>query len=198
MLERAQEVGMKLAPKKCKFRLNQVSFVGHQFTNAVSSLTKLKLQLLKKCQHLMGQRHCINFLAWSIISTSLLATSVRRQRHFANCCGMTCTEVGSQHSNKLSTPSRQTSPNLQSWGTSIPQSLSRSLSMTQRVVLVLHTYRTVTLWPMPHKPWWRPKLDVRKSRRNCFLLHLQQEIPWFHLWSASYCREGGDTKGTEL
>jgi len=33
VLERTREVGVKLALKKCKFRLNQVSYVGHQFTN---------------------------------------------------------------------------------------------------------------------------------------------------------------------
>ena len=99
----------------------------------------------------MGKRHCIHFLAWPIISTSSLATSVRRQRHYTNCCRMTYTGVGSQSNNKLSTPSRQTSPNFMSWGFLTPQSLSRCLSMPQRVVLVLHAYRMVTLWPMPHE-----------------------------------------------
>ena len=53
----------------------------------------------------MGQRHCVDFLAWQLISISSLATSVRRQRHFANCCGVTCTWLKSQHRNKLSIPS---------------------------------------------------------------------------------------------
>ena len=32
ILQRAREVNLKLSPKKCKFRLDQVSYVGHQFT----------------------------------------------------------------------------------------------------------------------------------------------------------------------
>ena len=32
ILQRAQEVNLKLSPKKCKFRLDQVSYVGQQFT----------------------------------------------------------------------------------------------------------------------------------------------------------------------
>jgi len=123
----------------------------------------------------MGERHCVDFLAWPIISTSSLATSVRRQCDYTNCCGMAYTGVGSQHSNKLLTPSRQTSPNLRSWGTLTPQSLSHCLLILQRVVLVLHVYRMVTLWPMPHEPQRRPKLNMRKSRRSCFLPHFHAE-----------------------
>ena len=32
VLQGAREVDLKLCPKKCKFRLDQVSYVGHQFT----------------------------------------------------------------------------------------------------------------------------------------------------------------------
>jgi len=48
VLERAREVGMKLAPKKCKFRLNQVSYVGHQFTNGSFKPDEAKAAAIKE------------------------------------------------------------------------------------------------------------------------------------------------------
>ena len=38
---------MKLAPKKCKFRLNQVSYVGHQFTNGGLKSGEAKVAAIK-------------------------------------------------------------------------------------------------------------------------------------------------------
>ena len=57
VLERAGEVGMKLAPKKCKFHLNQISYVDHQFTNGGLKPDEAKVA------GIMGQRHCLDFLA---------------------------------------------------------------------------------------------------------------------------------------
>ena len=48
VLERAREVGMKLSPKKCKFRLNQVSYVGHQFTNGGLKPDEAKVAAVKE------------------------------------------------------------------------------------------------------------------------------------------------------
>ena len=48
VLERAREVGMKLSPKKCKFRLNQVSYVGHQFTNGGLKPDEAKVAAIKE------------------------------------------------------------------------------------------------------------------------------------------------------
>jgi len=47
VLERVQEVGMKLAPKKCKFRLNQVSYV-HQFRNDGLKPDEAKVAAIKE------------------------------------------------------------------------------------------------------------------------------------------------------
>jgi len=46
VLEGAPEVDMKFAPKKCKFRHNQVSYVDHQFTNS-----GLKPDKAKRCSY---------------------------------------------------------------------------------------------------------------------------------------------------
>ena len=48
VLERAREIGMKLSPKKCKFHLNQVSYVGHQFTNGGLKPDEAKVAAIKE------------------------------------------------------------------------------------------------------------------------------------------------------
>ena len=63
VLERAREVGMKLSLKKCKFTLTKYPMLAISSQMAVLSPMKPKLQLLKKCQHRMAQRHCVDFLA---------------------------------------------------------------------------------------------------------------------------------------
>ncbi|CAL9702176.1 unnamed protein product [Knipowitschia caucasica] len=57
VLDRAREINLKLNPRKCKFRLDQVCYVGHLFTKeglkadpakteAISKMLSLKIPLL--------------------------------------------------------------------------------------------------------------------------------------------------------
>lgn len=48
MLQRAREIDLKLAPKECKFRLDQVSYVGHQFTNGGLQPDEAKVAAIKE------------------------------------------------------------------------------------------------------------------------------------------------------
>ena len=48
VLERAREVDLKLCPKKCKFRLDQVSYVGHQFTKGGLKPDEAKVTAIKE------------------------------------------------------------------------------------------------------------------------------------------------------
>ena len=62
VLERAREVGMKLSPKKCKFRLNQVSYVGHQFTNGGLKPDEAKVAAIKEMPTPDGPEELRRFL----------------------------------------------------------------------------------------------------------------------------------------
>jgi len=62
VLERAQEVGMKLAPKKCKFRLNRIFYVGHQFTNCGLKPDEAKVAAIKEMPTPDGREALRRFL----------------------------------------------------------------------------------------------------------------------------------------
>ena len=62
VLERAREVGMKLSPKKCKFPLNEVSYVGHQFTNGGLKPDEAKVAAFKAVPTLDGPKALCQFL----------------------------------------------------------------------------------------------------------------------------------------
>ena len=48
ILQRAREIDMKLSPKKCKFRLDQVSYVGHQFTKGGLKPDEAKVKAIRE------------------------------------------------------------------------------------------------------------------------------------------------------
>ena len=48
VLQRAKEVNLKLSPKKCKFRLESVSYVGHQFTKDGLKPDEEKIKAIKE------------------------------------------------------------------------------------------------------------------------------------------------------
>ena len=70
VLERAQKVGMKLAPKKCKFRLNQLSYVGHQFTNGGLKPDEAKVAAINEMPTPDGPEALRRYLAMTNFSTT--------------------------------------------------------------------------------------------------------------------------------
>ena len=53
---------MKLSPKKCKFPLNEVSYVGHQFTNGGLKPDEAKVAAFKAVPTLDGPKALCQFL----------------------------------------------------------------------------------------------------------------------------------------
>ena len=115
VLQRAREVDLKLCPKKCKFRLDQVSYVGHQFTKGGLKPDEAKVTAIKEMPSPDSPEALRRFPGMiNIIFTNSSAISVRRLRHYANCYGMTYTGIGRHPSSEPSKPWRQTSLSHQS------------------------------------------------------------------------------------
>ena len=61
VLERVREVGRNQLRRNAGFALTEYPMLATSSQIAVSS--PMKLQLLKKCQHQMCERYCVDFLA---------------------------------------------------------------------------------------------------------------------------------------
>lgn len=76
VLEWARQVNLRLNPLKCKFRLKEVSYVGHIFSSDGLMLIHQRLRPSVKCQSPQMPLLFRDFSAWSTIWESSSLTSV--------------------------------------------------------------------------------------------------------------------------
>ena len=75
VLQRAREVDLKLCPKKCKFRLDQVSYVGHQFTKGGLNPDEAKVTAIKEMPSPDSPEAVRRFLDWNGLQYLILVDS---------------------------------------------------------------------------------------------------------------------------
>ena len=114
VLERAREAGMKLAPKKCKFHLNQLSYVGHQFTNGGLKPDEAKVAAIKEMPTPDGPEALRRFLGMTNYLHKFISNFSEKTAPLRELLRNDVHWSWEPAHNKLSTPSRQTSLNLRS------------------------------------------------------------------------------------
>ena len=88
VLQRRREVSLKLTLKKCKFRLDQVPYVGHLFTKEGLKPDEAKVKAIKEIPpsdnpealyRLLGMINYKNSLTWAILVSIRIKSKQRLQ-----------------------------------------------------------------------------------------------------------------------
>ena len=173
VLQRAREVNLKLTPKKCKFRLDQVPYVWHLFTKEGLKPDEAKVKAIREMpspdspEALRRFLGMINYLHKFISNLSDKTAPLRQL--LRNDIHWIWEDPQQQAFEALKSDISQ-APVLKFFNHSKP--VIRCLLMPLRVVLVLFACRMGTLWPMPRALSRKLNLDMRKSRKNSSLQHL--------------------------
>lgn len=169
VLDRAREINLRLNPLKCKFRLDQVCYVGHIFTKEGLKADPTKTEAINKMpvpedvpalQRFLGM---VNYLGKYIPKLSEIAAPLRQltRRDTAWCWLPQRQQAFDQLKSCLTSP-----PVLAYYNVKYPVTLRLATALER------HVYRRGGRWLMRPALSQTRKLATLRSKRSCWQLCL--------------------------